>query len=333
MAASPGLRVVEDGASARSAAKLVLAADGRRSLVREAAALPLEDLGAPMDVFWFRLSKARTPRQPVDRRDRHRPAARPARPRRLLAVRLCLPEGDRPRRSGRGASRIFARTSPGPRRSSAGSVGELASWDQVKLLTVALDRLTRWHRPGPARDRRRRARHVADRRRRHQPGDPGRGRGGEHPRRADGRGEGSGRPAGTGPAAADAADPDHPGRAARRPEPRHRPHRPAQRPDHAAAAADPADAAFPDPAAHSGAPRRPRLQARACPFAGRGPGLSECSRTSGARWPSARGPAGKRPNARRSCHSRAAGCRRSRRRDPRHSAGRGHGPRRGRRRR
>src|SRR5207302_3058902 len=27
-------------------------------------------------------------------------------------------------------------------------VGEIASWDDVKLLTVAVDRLTRWHRPG-----------------------------------------------------------------------------------------------------------------------------------------------------------------------------------------
>src|SRR5207302_10506365 len=27
-------------------------------------------------------------------------------------------------------------------------VGEIASWDDVKLLTVAVDRLARWHRPG-----------------------------------------------------------------------------------------------------------------------------------------------------------------------------------------
>ena len=97
---------------------------------------------------------------------------------------------------------------------------------------------------GPARDRRRRPRHVADRRGRHQPRDPGCGRGGEHPRRTDGRGKGCQRPAGPGPAAPDAADPDRPGHAAYRPEPGDRPHRPAQRPDHTAAAADPADAAL-----------------------------------------------------------------------------------------
>ena len=36
-------------------ARLVIAADGRRSILRDAAELPLEDLGAPMDVLWFRL--------------------------------------------------------------------------------------------------------------------------------------------------------------------------------------------------------------------------------------------------------------------------------------
>ena len=36
-------------------ARLVIAADGRRSVLRDAAELPLEDLGAPMDVLWFRV--------------------------------------------------------------------------------------------------------------------------------------------------------------------------------------------------------------------------------------------------------------------------------------
>src|SRR3546814_16454384 len=36
-------------------ARLVIAADGRRSVLRGAAELPLEDLGAPLDVLWFRI--------------------------------------------------------------------------------------------------------------------------------------------------------------------------------------------------------------------------------------------------------------------------------------
>ena len=42
-----------DGREVR--ARLTIAADGRASIVR--AMLPLEDLGAPMDVFWFRFAK------------------------------------------------------------------------------------------------------------------------------------------------------------------------------------------------------------------------------------------------------------------------------------
>src|SRR3954469_14940872 len=42
-------------------ADLVVGADGRHSVVRERAGLEIRDLGAPMDVLWFRL-----PREPGD---------------------------------------------------------------------------------------------------------------------------------------------------------------------------------------------------------------------------------------------------------------------------
>ena len=43
------------------AAKLVIAADGRSSLVRSLGLLPVETIGAPMDVFWFRLPRSGEP--------------------------------------------------------------------------------------------------------------------------------------------------------------------------------------------------------------------------------------------------------------------------------
>ena len=52
-----GVRLA-DGRELR-AGKLVIAADGRSSLVRRLGLLPVETLGAPMDVFWFRLPQAR----------------------------------------------------------------------------------------------------------------------------------------------------------------------------------------------------------------------------------------------------------------------------------
>jgi 2-polyprenyl-6-methoxyphenol hydroxylase-like FAD-dependent oxidoreductase len=128
-------------------AKLVIAADGRRSLLRARAELPREDLGAPIDVFWFRLSKART----SDNRSTGVISTG-----RLLAL---LDRGDywqcayvfakgmadAIRERGLDSFRAdVASTAP----FLGDSVDELQNWDQVKLLTVELDRLTRWHRPG-----------------------------------------------------------------------------------------------------------------------------------------------------------------------------------------
>ncbi|MFE2755081.1 FAD-dependent oxidoreductase [Actinosynnema sp. NPDC059335] len=46
-----------DGGTGELAADLVIAADGRRSLVREQAGLPVRAFGVPMDVWWFRLPR------------------------------------------------------------------------------------------------------------------------------------------------------------------------------------------------------------------------------------------------------------------------------------
>jgi 2-polyprenyl-6-methoxyphenol hydroxylase-like FAD-dependent oxidoreductase len=51
-------------------ADLVVGADGRHSTVRDAAGLKVEDLGAPMDVLWMRLSRRPgDPDQPLGRID------------------------------------------------------------------------------------------------------------------------------------------------------------------------------------------------------------------------------------------------------------------------
>ena len=50
---------VETKDGQRLEAKLVIAADGRRSVLRDKAELPLRNIGAPMDVFWFRVDKPR----------------------------------------------------------------------------------------------------------------------------------------------------------------------------------------------------------------------------------------------------------------------------------
>ncbi|HET7577480.1 MAG TPA: FAD-dependent oxidoreductase [Sphingomicrobium sp.] len=128
-------------------ARLTIAADGRGSILRDKAGLPKKDLGAPIDVLWFRLPKKKTPVNEtggtfgsgtflveLDRGNYWQCA-------------FVVPKGaaDDIRRKGLPAFReTVARAAP----ELAKAVGTLKDWDQVKLLSVSLDRLTRWWRPG-----------------------------------------------------------------------------------------------------------------------------------------------------------------------------------------
>lgn len=127
-----------------AAGRLVLMCDGRGSLARQS--LPLEDLGAPIDVLWFRVPNTRpgSALRGVVRGDR------------LLVM---IDRGDYWQcaaviRKG-GADALRAQGIAAFREGVAAAAPELEGladalpdWDAVKLLTVSLDRLTRWHRPG-----------------------------------------------------------------------------------------------------------------------------------------------------------------------------------------
>jgi 2-polyprenyl-6-methoxyphenol hydroxylase-like FAD-dependent oxidoreductase len=128
-------------------ADLVIGADGRHSTIRERAGFKVEDLGAPMDVLWTRL-----PRRPddyaevfgrfeaggilimVDRGDYWQCA-------------YVIAKGSADQMMKRDINdfrRAIVAMAPwlGER------INEVRSWDDVKLLTVALDRLPQWYRPG-----------------------------------------------------------------------------------------------------------------------------------------------------------------------------------------
>jgi len=139
-----GVRL-SDGEEIR--ARLVLAADGRGSVLRDRAGLPRKDLGAPIDVLWFRLPKQPTPTNEtggtfgagtlvveIDRGDYWQCA-------------YVVPKGaaEEIRTAGIAAFRSdVAKAAP----ELSGAVGTLQDWEQVKLLSVSLDRLERWWRPG-----------------------------------------------------------------------------------------------------------------------------------------------------------------------------------------
>ena len=126
---------------------LVVGADGRHSVIRAEAGLRVEDFGAPMDVLWFRLSRAvEDPDTPVGRFESGR-----------IFIMLnrgdywqcgfVIPKGslERLRAEGLLAFRAsVAQLAP----FAADRVMELREWDGIKLLTVKVDRLREWYRPG-----------------------------------------------------------------------------------------------------------------------------------------------------------------------------------------
>jgi 2-polyprenyl-6-methoxyphenol hydroxylase-like FAD-dependent oxidoreductase len=128
-------------------ADLVVGCDGRHSIVREKAGLKSDDYGAPMDVLWFRLTRKESDESEtfghfeagammimLNRGDYWQCA-------------YVIPKGgiDRVKAEGLDAFRkrvLFMSPFLGDR------VDELKSFDDIKLLTVAVDRLRQWWRPG-----------------------------------------------------------------------------------------------------------------------------------------------------------------------------------------
>ncbi|WP_146645480.1 FAD-dependent oxidoreductase [Labilithrix luteola] len=142
-----GVRVVGPEGESEIGADLVIAADGRNSLVRDHAGLLVEDIGAPIDVLWFRLPRRESdPRQALgwlangkflallDRGD-------------YWQIAYIIAKGGMNTVQARGIEtfrRDLAETVP----FLSDRVEELRSFDDVKLLIVRVDRLKRWFKPG-----------------------------------------------------------------------------------------------------------------------------------------------------------------------------------------
>jgi len=126
---------------------LVIGADGRASTVRKLAGLEVIDLGAPMDVLWMRLSKRlHDPGQTLGRVEAGRILVMIDR-RDYWQCAFVIAKGgfDAIQRRGLPAFREeLAQLAPTLR----DRVGELAAWSDIKLLSVRVDRLRQWHRPG-----------------------------------------------------------------------------------------------------------------------------------------------------------------------------------------
>lgn len=128
-------------------ANLVVAADGRRSDVRDAAGFTVTELGAPMDVLWFRLS--RRPDEPAQAFGQVAAGRFFIRLNRgdYWQCAFIIPKGSLERLQAAGLD-VFKAGLLALAPELADRTSELASWDDIKLLSVAVDRLGCWWRPG-----------------------------------------------------------------------------------------------------------------------------------------------------------------------------------------
>jgi len=143
-----------DGVTARTLdgplevrADLVVGCDGRTSTVRSASGLVVQDLGSPIDVLWFRLSKkANDPGQVIGRLGRDKMIVTIDRTDYWQCAYVIAKGGiGRIHAAGLGAFR--AAVADGAH-FLADRVDELRSFDDIKLLSVSVDRLSTWSKPG-----------------------------------------------------------------------------------------------------------------------------------------------------------------------------------------
>lgn len=127
--------------------KLVIGADGRNSIVRQKAGLKVKDIGAPIDVLWFRIPREETKTE--------EPLANTDKGHVLITINrgdyfqcaYVIPKGAAEKAKAAGIEAFRnAVIETAPR--LAPHISALQSFDDVSPLTVTIDRLENWSRPG-----------------------------------------------------------------------------------------------------------------------------------------------------------------------------------------
>jgi len=142
-----GVQAATEQGEVEVLADLIVACDGRHSTVRRQAGMSVREFGVTIDVLWFRLPKGADRQQPtlgyirggrilitIDRGDYWQCAS-------------IIPKGEFEEIKAQGLKAFrerIARTAPVLR----SVVNELTDWEQVKLLSVRMDRLNQWYKPG-----------------------------------------------------------------------------------------------------------------------------------------------------------------------------------------
>ena len=142
-----GVRVSTPQGQREVRANLIIGADGRHSVIRARAGLPSVNLGAPMDVLWMRISRRPSDGgQTFGHIDRGKILVLINREDYWQAA-MVIPKGAADEVRQRGLP-VFRREIAALAPFLRDRVDELRDWKDISLLTVAVDRLTRWSRPG-----------------------------------------------------------------------------------------------------------------------------------------------------------------------------------------
>jgi 2-polyprenyl-6-methoxyphenol hydroxylase-like FAD-dependent oxidoreductase len=142
-----GVRAQTPEGSAEITADLVIGCDGRHSTIRQAADLEVVEQGVPIDVLWFRISRTTTdPEQLLGNINFGRALVLINRGD-YFQVGMLIRKDSFEEMMGQGLEAFretVRRIAPYP----GDRAEELKDWDQIKLLSVQINRLRKWWRPG-----------------------------------------------------------------------------------------------------------------------------------------------------------------------------------------
>jgi 2-polyprenyl-6-methoxyphenol hydroxylase-like FAD-dependent oxidoreductase len=128
-------------------ADLTIGCDGRHSIVRERAGLDVEEIGAPMDVLWFRAGRRANETESLFARVKSGKMLVTFDRGDYWQCAYVIAKGQYDAVKARGLD-AFRNDVIGMAPVLASGMSDVTTWDDAKLLTVAINRLKRWTRPG-----------------------------------------------------------------------------------------------------------------------------------------------------------------------------------------
>jgi 2-polyprenyl-6-methoxyphenol hydroxylase-like FAD-dependent oxidoreductase len=142
-----GVEAKTEGGDLNVEAELVVGADGRSSILRERAGMEVEDFGVPIDVLWFRLAKTADAPEPTLGRIKNGKIMITLDRGEYFQCGFIIRKGAFEGIKNRGLE-AFRKDIVSIAPFLLDSAGAIDDWQKVKLLTVQVNRLRRWYRPG-----------------------------------------------------------------------------------------------------------------------------------------------------------------------------------------